>query len=132
MSDTNYKDAIARLDNRFYCCFYGELCAVAAMDILKVDPDDSNFRAIDYYTGTSGWNCALWSTCKRLELMDFYRYYNSLGWMESDEFDYQLCEELVKRIGEMEDLNSESRHDYYVWLFNQKEKEDSDEDLEDE
>lgn len=132
MSDTNYKDAFAKLDNRFYCCFYGELCAVAAMDILQVDPDDSNFRAIDYYDGTSGWDLALWSTCMRLGLMDFYRWYSSLNWMESDQFDCDLCEELVKRIGDMTPLNSDTRHDYYMWLFEQKEKEDSNEELEDE
>lgn len=124
MSDTNYKDVFARLDAKFYACFYGELCGVAAMDILQVDPDCESMRAIDYYTSTNGWDLALWSTCKRLGLMDIYRYYNSLGWMESDEFDYQLSEELVKRIGDMTPLNSDTRHDYYMWLFEQKEMEE--------
>ncbi len=132
MSDTNYKDILNRLDAKFYCCFYGELCGVAAMDILQVDPDDSACRAIDYYSGTSGWNLALWSTCMRLGLMDFYNWYESLRWDESDEFDCDLSDELVKRIGDMEDLNSDSRHDYYMWLFEQKEKEGFDEELEDE
>lgn len=134
MSDTNYKDGYAfeRLPAAFWAAFYGELCAVAAMDILQVDPDCESMRAIDYYSGTSGWNCALWSTCKRLGLMDFYNWYEGLRWYESDEFDYQLSEELVKRIGYMAPLNSDTRHDYYMWLFEQKEKEDSNEELEDE
>lgn len=126
MSDTNYNDAIQRLPEAFYACFYGELYAVSGMDIFQVDPDCEACRAIDYYTGTSGWNVALWSTCKRLGLMDFYKWYAGLRWYESDEFDSVLSDELIKKI---EDSEAGAKNAYYLWLFN--EKEDNDENEED-
>lgn len=127
MGDTNYKDAFQRLPVPFWACFYGELCAIAAMDILQVDPECESMRAIDYYGGTAGWNVALWSTCKRLGLMDFYDWYEGLRWDESDQFDCDLSDELANRI---KDSDVDSRHDYYMWLLN--EKEGFDEELEDE
>lgn len=127
MSDTNYKDAFVRLPQAFWPCFYGELCAVSHMDILEVDPDCEACRAIDYYTGTSGWNVALWSTCKRLRLMDFYNWYDGLRWFESDEFDSVLSDGLVKKI---EDSEAGAKNVYYMWLFNEKEGNDEESETE--
>lgn len=119
MSDMSYGNTLTRLPAPFYTCFYGELMAINCLDILQIDPDCESCRAIDYITGTSGWNVALWSTCKRLGLMDFYKWYDGLRWYESDEFDSVLSDELVKRI---EDSEGGARHAYYLWLFNEKEE----------
>lgn len=109
---TTYESVLLRLPAPFYAAFYGELVAIYGLDI------ESN-RTIDYITGTSGWNIALWAACKRVGLMDFYEWYDNLLWYESDEFDSVLSDELIKRIEKSE---SEVGHAYYLWLMNEKEK----------
>ncbi len=64
--------------------------------------------------GTSGWAIALWSVCHRLDIEWFYEWYDALDWMDSDEFDSDLLDELNKHKGD--------HRAYYSWLIGKMRK----------
>lgn len=107
------KDLIfANLPNYFWSAFAGELVSVFGIDIFEKDED--GLTPLDYMGGTSGWAVALWSVCHRLDIRWFYEWYDALDWMDSDEFDSDLLDELNKHTG--------SHGVYYTWLNKQMEE----------
>lgn len=111
------KDEIfAKLPVYFWSAFAGELVAVFGIDIFEKDED--GLLQLDYMGGTSGWAVALWSVCHRLDIDWFFEWYDALDWMDSDEFDSSLLDELNRRVGSCEvSAERETNRAYYRWLI---------------
>ena len=111
------KDEIfAKLPVHFWSAFAGELVAIFGIDIFQKDKD--GLRQLDYMGGTSGWSAALNSVCHRLDIKWFCEWYDALDWMESDKFDGELIDELIKRVGSYEDSRKYGvEGSYYRWLM---------------
>lgn len=107
MSELNKDEIFAKLPDYFWTAFAGELVAVFGIDIFEKDED--GLTPLDYMGGTSGWAVALWSVCHRLNIDWFYEWYDALDWMDSDEFDSDLLDELNKHAG--------GHGVYYIWLI---------------
>lgn len=108
MAELNKDEIFAKLPDYFWTAFAGELVAVFGIYIFEKDED--GLTPLDYMGGTSGWAVALWSVCHRLNINWFYEWYDALDWMDSDEFDSDLLDELNKRV---EGTNQV----YYRWLI---------------
>lgn len=107
MSELKKDEIFAKLPVYFWSAFAGELVAVFGIDIFEKDED--GLQQLDYMGGTSGWAVALWSVCHRLDIEWFYEWYDALDWMDSDEFDSSLLDELNKHKGD--------HRAYYGWLI---------------
>lgn len=53
---------------------------------LPIIYDDS----IIYISGTCGWEAALYLACKKLNILDVYKFYCNLNWIESEDFDKEI------------------------------------------
>ena len=105
-----------KFPNYFWSAFAGELVAIFGIDIFQKNKD--GLRQLDYMGGTSGWSAALNSVCHRLDIKWFCEWYDALDWMESDEFDGELIDELIKRVGSYEDSRKYGVDGaYYRWLM---------------
>lgn len=108
MTELKKDEIFAKLPDYFWTAFAGELVAVFGIDIFEKDED--GLQQLDYMGGTSGWAVALWSVCHRLDINWFYEWYDALDWMDSDEFDSDLLDEMNERV---EGTNQA----YYRWLI---------------
>lgn len=82
---------IEKLPAAFPYAFFGELVSVFGPSVM--DQDEGEF-VLHYLGGTAGWNAALYATCEKLNLHDWFWAYGALEWYESDELDSDL-EDLV-------------------------------------
>lgn len=103
MATLNKDEVFNKLPDYFWSAFAGELVAIFGNDILKKDEDE-----LALLSGTSGWNTALRSVCRRLNINWFYDWYDALDWAYSDDVDIDLLYALNTRIG----INLA----YYRWL----------------
>lgn len=123
MSELKKDEIFAKLPDYFWSAFAGELVAVFSIYIFEKDED--GLTPLDYMGGTSGWAVALWSVCHRLDIDWFYEWYDALDWMDSDEFDSDLLDELNKHKGD--------HRTYYSWLIgNMREIKGSEDTMEEE
>lgn len=119
MSELKKNEIFAKLPDYFWTAFAGELVAVFGIDIF--DKDEDGLQQLDYMGGTSGWAVALWSVCHRLGIEWFYEWYDALDWMDSDEFDGDLLDELNRRVGSCEvSAERETNRAYYRWLIDKR------------
>ena len=107
MPELKKDEIFAKLPVYFWSAFAGELVPVFGIDIFEKDED--GLTPLDYMGGTSGWAVALWSVCHRLGIEWFYEWYDALDWMDSDEFDSDLLDEMGKHKGD--------HQAYYRWLI---------------
>lgn len=63
--------------------------------IWGISLHDFSYTSLGYCEGTSGWNEAFVTTCRKLNKPEIYQYYASLPWYDSDLFDAELTEMLV-------------------------------------
>ena len=99
------KEIKERIPEYFYESLWGELVSVFGSSVIEItgytpDEKEESFKPIyglAYCTSTSGWNVAVWATCRKLDLMPVYEYYDGLGWIESDLFDGEIEEEIIQR-----------------------------------
>lgn len=113
------EDILSKIPEYFYPAFAGELVSVFGRGIFE-ETDDMG-RALNYHSGTNGWNVALKSTCHRLDIDWLYIYYDKLTWWESDMFDGEIEDLVISKFVENEE---ESTHAYYLWLFGNEETEE--------
>ena len=76
-----------------------EFCAQMAKElhmIFGIGITDTDYDCLLYQGGTSGWNVAIASTCRKLNLDELYKYYHNLPWYDSDIFDGELSDLLVE------------------------------------
>ena len=107
----------------FYESLWGELVSVFGSSVIEItgytpDEKEESFEPIyglAYCTSTCGWNAAVWATCRKLDLMPIYEYYDGLGWVESDLFDGEIEEELYKHIP-----GRKSPNPYFLYLLHNR------------
>lgn len=71
--------------------------------IFKIDifeNDEDGCRALDYISGTCWWHEAMREACTETGVEKFFKWYEELSWIESDEFDCDLVTELVEMFAE--------------------------------
>jgi hypothetical protein len=76
-----------------------EFCAQIAKElhiIFGVGITDTDYDCLVYQGGTSGWNVAISSSCRKLGLDELCQYYHSLPWYDSDIFDGELSDILIE------------------------------------
>ena len=80
-----------QLDENFYAAMWKELQTVFGDSILGRDCD--LVPNIVYFTGTAGWHRALEKTAPT----DVLLYWDDLDWFDSDMFDCEIADEIIKR-----------------------------------
>ena len=113
------KNILNRIPDHFWACFAGVLCAFYGPDIFKKDED--GFYNIIYVSGTGSWTVALKTSCKQIGIDWLISYYTSLSWDESDLFDDELSELLIKKFIENDDM-VDYKNIYYKWIINNDRK----------
>ena len=123
-----------KIPDYFYQCFFGEFVKVFGTNILIPDKtylseydDDGNIinsnedsysykDQIEYYLvvfgGTAGWNIAFKESCKQCGLLDIYKDYSNLDWVESDMFDGYIAEKTLNII-----FSNDVENSYYKFIL---------------
>lgn len=79
----------------FYFALLDELKNVFGTDIL--DYDDAGVCGLDYVGGTGGFFRALETVCKKLHIEWLSEYCDGLAWYDSDLFDGEIIDEVIRR-----------------------------------
>lgn len=74
----------------FWKILYGELNKIF---------DDVPFDALPWFAGTIGWQEAVATTCKKLNMNDILEYYDNLELFDSILFEGELCRILCEKLG---------------------------------
>lgn len=106
------EDIITKIPQYFWPAFAGELVSTLGMVVFQ--KDEYGQYGLNFVSGTFGWNAALRMTCKKLNMKWLFGYYDKLEWWESDMFDGEFEDLLIKNFVEAEDLPENS---YYAWLI---------------
>ena len=113
-----------KIPKYFYYAMGGELVSIFGTEVLI--PEDVNDEineytvyGIDFVISTSGWHEAFKATCKKLDLQWLLDYHKTLEWYDSDLFDDEIAQEIIKY------FSSEPKskvNSYYLYLSNSKDK----------
>ena len=103
----------AKIPDYFYYALGGEYVSVSGKDVLSRDAD--GFSALDYNSSTAGYVTAFKATCKKLDMMWLYEYWDALPWYESDIFDGEIADEVMRLF----DTNQGGGTPYYKYLISQ-------------
>ena len=123
------------LPDYFFQCFFGELIKVLGIkglipdkyydveyddegNIIESNCEDYSYKnQLDYYLsymcGTAGWHMAFEESCRECKLIDVYKYYFNLDWIESDIFDSYVAEEMLNVI-----FSDDIKNNYYNFKLN--------------
>lgn len=106
------EEILAKVPEYFWPALAGELVSTFGMTVFE--KHDENEYGLYFLSSTCGWNAALRMTCKKLEMKWLFDYYDKLEWWQSDKFDGELEDLLIKNYVEAEDLPAAT---YYAWLI---------------
>lgn len=107
------EDIKKKIPDAFYLALGGECISIFGIpEILSYDED--GIFLLNYYGSTTGWDRAIKTTCKKLDMQWLYEYYSSLEWYESDLFDDEIVDE-VESCFTKGDSNA-----YYEYLINKE------------
>ena len=117
------KEIKDQIPDHFYYALWGELVGVFGPSVIEIEnyyqsEDGKAFAplyGLSYCTSTTGWDVALWATCQKLDLMPVFEYYDKLPWYDSDRFDGEIEEEMVKHMPGRKNANP-----YYQYLQRNK------------
>lgn len=115
-----YEEILRNIPEYFYAAFTGELVSVFSISIF--DKDDDNTIGLAFCTGTSGWNAAFEMTCKKLDIMWLYTYYQTLAWYESDKFDSDIYTLLMTKFINVDTPDNK----YYQYLLDKSDRDATD------
>lgn len=105
------EDIKAIIPDYFYEAFGGELVSVFGVDVLNKNKDGE--YGLAFLEGTAGYVEAFRATCKKLGMDWLADYYDALLWHESDLFDGEISDEVLKQFSSQKDgLNP-----YYIHLI---------------
>ena len=128
------KEIKEKIPDYFYYAMAGELVSVFGPYILQHPPagyyDEENDEWVedgeeDYYdldTSTGGWCEAFYATCKKLDMQWLYDYWRTLAWYDSDIFDGEIEDEIIKRFCEKDHL-ADHANCYYKYLIEKRKSE---------
>ena len=106
------EEILAKVPQYFWPAFAGELISVFGLAVFEKGEADS--YDLFYVSSTSGWNAALQMTCNKLDMKWLFDYYDRLEWWQSDMFDGEFEDLLIKNFVEADNLPAGS---YYAWLI---------------
>ena len=105
-------DIDARIPKYFYIALGGELVSIFGKLTLIRDKD--GFSPLDFLGSTAGYVAALRMTCRKLDMCWLADYWDSLPWFQSDIFDGEICDRVMKEFDEMGPDNQ-----YYRYLISE-------------
>ena len=106
-----------RIPEYFYLGLGGELVSVFGATVLIRDED--GFSTIDYLSSTGGYVAAFETTCRKLDMMWLFEYWNTLEWYNSDIFDGEMCCRVVDAFES--DMSCNAYYKYLANKVNQRE-----------
>lgn len=102
-------EILSRFTEQFYRRLHELLGEIFCMeDIYQID-EATDEPMIVYFVSTCGWAEAFENSCRECELNDVLAYYDKLQWYESDLFDDQIYEEMMKYYKEEDVANVSGR-----------------------
>ena len=115
------KEIKDQIPDFFYYAFWGELVSIFGPGVIEAEsyyPNEDGktyepLYGLTYCTSTGGWNEALWATCKKLDLMPVFEYYDKLPWYDSDRFDGEIEVEMYHHMPRDEN----PANPYYKYLL---------------
>lgn len=106
------EEILSRIPQHFWPAFAGELVSTLGLAVFEKDENDQ--YGLYFVSGTFGWNAALRMTCNKIEMKWLFDYYDKLEWWQSDMFDGEFEDMVIKNFVEAEDR---PEHTYYSWLI---------------
>lgn len=103
-------DIKKRIPEYFYYALGGEYVSIHGKDALI--RDENGFSALDYCSSTAGYVEALRATCQKLDMNWLFEYWNQLPWYQSDLFDGEIADEVMRRFD-----NRDGGSSYYQYLI---------------
>ena len=114
MFDYTIPDEIkSRIPEYFYYALGGEYVSIMGADALIRDKD--GLSHLDYDAGSSGYAEAFRMTCKKLNMNWLFEYWDSLPWYQSDIFDGEISDEVMRCFDKGDHANA-----YYQYLISMK------------
>lgn len=109
------EDIRKNIPSSFWLALGGEITSVFGVDVWKMYEGQ---RVADYICGTAGLHFAVKMACWKLDMMWLYKYYDSLDWYESDQFDsivtdaagYSIADKSVTTIFGF-------KNPYFLWMM---------------
>ena len=105
------KEIKAKIPEYFYYAFGGELLSVFGKDFLTKDDDSGNYP-LDFLSSTNGYSAAFDMTCRKLDMMWLKEYRDSLPYYDSDLFDGEIDEQVIRVFKKSKEANP-----YYLYLI---------------
>ena len=102
-----------KIPEHFYYALGGELVSIFGKDVLLLDEDGAT--RLDYVAGTAGYAEALRMTCRKLDMDWLFLYWSELPWDQSDLFDGEIVDEVVRCFDQEGSANP-----YYKYLSSVK------------
>ena len=109
------EEILSKIPQHFWPAFAGELVSTLGLGVF--DKDENDQYGLYFVSGTFGWNAALRMTCKKLNMKWLFDYYDKLDWWQSDMFDGEFEDLLIKNFVEVEEKPGLP---YYTWLIGDK------------
>ena len=100
------------IPDAFYVAFAGELFSVFGS--VASEKDEDGFYGIDFLSGTTGWAAALRAACQKMRMQWLLDYYDTLEWYDSDMFDGEISDMVIKKSYEADETNA---NEYYLYLI---------------
>lgn len=117
-------DAIKKnIPDYFYIAMVGELVSIFGPSVLAYDDCQENGCDecdLVCHEGTSGWVAALEATCEKLDMMWLLTYWHGLDWIESDLFDAEIGDEIIRWLAS-EHEEHERANAYYHYCLKRRE-----------
>lgn len=111
------EEIISKIPSHFWPAFAGEL--ISTFGLMIFDKDEDGFCELDCISSTNGWNAALRMTCTKLDMKWLYDYYDKLEWWQSDMFDGEIEDLLMKNFVESRDR---PWNKYYQWMIKSEDR----------
>ena len=106
-------DIKRRIPDYFYYALGGECVSIMGADALIRDKD--GLSRLEYSARTAGYVEAFRMTCKKLNMDWLFEYWDNLPWYQSDIFDGEISDEVMRRFDKEEYTNA-----YYQYLISMK------------
>lgn len=106
------EEILSKIPQHFWPALAGELVSTIGLHVFE--KDENSQYGLYFVSGTFGWNAALRMTCRKLDMKWLFDYYDKLEWWQSDMFDGEFEDLLIKKFVE---ANDNPQNTYYKWLI---------------
>ena len=112
MDAMDYKipeDIKSCIPDYFYYALAGELVSIFGPNIVQPIND-----YYDLQTSSHGWDKAFFATCEKLNMTWLYNYLVSLDWQETDIFNGEIEEKIIRRFIENYSVGLNNPYSQYI------------------